>query len=397
MASATVGDDAHLVTALAERYPSTAISHEWLTIPGGSENVVLALLDLLPQSEVITTVYDPDGGWPRQLTDRRIRPSVLNRLPAARRHYPKLVPLMDAAFRRFDVGGYDLVVSSNHACAKNVRTRDARPAPVHVCYCHTPMRYVWDPAFLEGERLGRLGHAAFRAALPHLRRTDLRGAAQVDRFVANSSAVAERIRTIYGRDATVVHPPVDVARFAGAARRLAPDAPYLVFGRVVPYKRVDQAVQACERLGRPLIVAGTGRDLDRVRSLAGRQTTFVGRVPDHELAPLFAGARALLFPGEEDFGIVPVEAQAAGVPVVGMGRGGIRDSVVDGTTGVLYDTATVDGLIAAIERFEALELVEGAVRANAERFAPDRFARAMGDVLLRATDTIAAMPAARAT
>lgn len=357
---------------LAQRFPRVAISHEWLTIPGGSEQVVMALLELLPQAELFTTVYDP-APWPALLTERPVHASPLDRLPGARTQYPKLLPLMDAAFRSFDLGGFDLVVSSNHACAKNVRTREAVPRPVHVCYCHTPMRYVWDPAFLEGERLGAVGRAVFNAALPRLRRTDLRGAEQVDVFVANSTVVAERIATHYGREATVVHPPVEVDRFLGQARTAGDDAPYLFFGRMVPYKRADLAVAACERLGRPLVVAGEGRDLERVKAMAGPSTTFLGRVSDAELAGLFAGSRALLFPGEEDFGMVPIEAQAAGVPVIAYRRGGARDTVTDGETGLLFDEQTVASLCAAIEAFESRAWDERALRANAERFRPERF------------------------
>jgi glycosyltransferase involved in cell wall biosynthesis len=372
-----------MAEALAERFPRVAISHEWLTIPGGSEKVVMALLGILPQAELFTTIYDP-APWPALLTDRPVHVSPLNRIPGARTQYPKLLPLMDAAFRRFDMSGYDLVISSNHACAKNVRTREAVPRPVHVCYCYTPMRYAWDPAFLEGERMGRVAHAAFRALLPRLRRTDLRGADQVDLFVADSTVVAERIARHYERDSVVVHPPVDVARFLDQPREADPDAPYLFFGRLVPYKRADLAVAACERLGRPLVVAGEGRDLERVKALAGPSTRFAGRVPDDELAELFATSRALLFPGEEDFGIVPVEAQAAGLPVVGYGVGGLRDTVRDGETGVLYDEGGVDGLIAAIERFESLELDDAALRANAAGFRPERFAAEMTNVLIEA-------------
>jgi glycosyltransferase involved in cell wall biosynthesis len=251
------------------------------------------------------------------------------------------------------------------------------------------MRYVWDPTFLEGERLGRVGAGAFRAALPFLRRADLRGAREPDTFVANSTVVADRIRRFYDREATVVHPPVDVARFVHRPRAATEDAPYLVFGRVVPYKRVDLAVAACERLGRRIVVAGDGRDLDRVRSVAGPNTTFAGRVDDAELAELLATSRALLFPGEEDFGIVPVEAQAAGLPVIGNAAGGVRDSVVDGRTGVLYDVPTVDGLVEAIERFETLELADADLRENARRFAPERFREAFATVLLDRTPTAA--------
>jgi glycosyltransferase involved in cell wall biosynthesis len=211
---------------------------------------------------------------------------------------------------------------------------------------------------------------------------DLRGSRQPDSYVANSTVVAERIALRYGREAEVVHPPVEVARFLGRARESRADAPYLVFGRVVPYKRADLAVAACERLGREVIVAGEGRDMERVRAVAGPHTTFLGRVADRDMADLFAGARALLLPGEEDFGIVPVEAQAGGLPVIGNSAGGVRDSVLDGETGVLYEDATLEGLCGAIERFEALDLDDVAVRANARRFAPDRFMRDMGRVML---------------
>lgn len=378
-----------LVGALARRYPRVAISHEWLTVPGGSEKVVTSLLDLLPGAELFVSVYDP-APWPEAIKGRAVHPSFLNRIPGSRKHYARLLPLMDRAFRSFDLDGYDLIVSSNHASAKNVRTP---PGAVHVCYCHTPMRYIWEPSFLAGERLGRVGRLAFRACLPYLRRTDLRGARQPSLFIANSTVVAERIALRYGRQAKVIHPPVEVSRFLDRPREAGPDAPYLVFGRVVPYKRVDLAVAACRRMGRRLLVAGEGRDLVRVRAIAGEGATFLGRVPDEEVASLFARSRALLFPGEEDFGIVPVEAQAAGLPVIGNGNGGVRDSVVDGVGGVLYEQETVDGLCAAIERFEGMQMPEPPIRASALRFAPARFQREMAQVLLEAGE---GLPQARA-
>ena len=362
---------------LAERFPRVAIAHDWLSTPGGSEKVVAALLAILPQAEIFTTVYDRSCYGP-PIAARPVHPSVLDRLPGARMHYPKLLPLMNAAWRRVDLRGFDLVVSSSHACAKNVRVPPGIP---HVCYSHTPIRYVWDPEFRHGERLGPVGSLAFRGLLPTLRRADLRGAHSVDRFVANSTVVAERIHRIYGRESTVVHPPVEVERYLEAPRAASADAPYLAFGRVVPYKRVDLAVQACAELGRRLIVAGVGRDLERVRALAGPETTFVGRVDDAELRRLLATSRALLFPGEEDFGIVPVEAQAAGLPVVGFARGGVRDSVRDAVTGVLYNESGVEGLRAAIERFETLELSEAAIRDNARAFALPRFISGICEVL----------------
>lgn len=356
--------------------PLVAVSHEWLTVPGGSENVVLEVLELFPDAEIFTTVYEPSA-WPKAITDRPVHPSFLDRLPGARSHYPKLLPLMDRAFRSFDLSGFDLVISSNHACAKNVRVPDGVP---HVCYCHTPMRYAWDPSFLDGENLGAAGRLAFNAALPHLRRTDLRGSRGVTAFAANSSFVRDRIRRTYARDAEVVHPPVAVERYLDVPRG-AEDGPYLVFGRMVPYKRADLAVAACERLGRKVVVAGTGRDEERVRAAAGPNTTFLGRVPDDELPDLFASSRALLFPGLEDFGIVPVEAQAAGLPVIAFGEGGVRDSVLDGETGVLFRPQTVEGLCEAIERFETLELDDGRLREHARAFGADRFRARFGELV----------------
>lgn len=369
------------VNALAAAFPRAVISHEWLTVPGGSEKVVLAILDLLPHAEIIASVYDP-APWPEQLTGRPVHPTFVNRIPKARTQYPKLLPLMDAGFRRMDVSGYDLVVSSNHACAKNVQT--AKEEAVHVCYCHTPMRYAWDPGFLAGEDLGGVGTAVFKALLPQLRRADLRGSKQVDHFVANSTVVADRIAEHYGRHSVVVHPPVDVAeRLAAPRAALGDDAPYLFFGRVVPYKRADLAVEACARLGRRLVVAGGGRDLERVKAMAGPGVDFRGKVSDAELVELFATSRALLFPGEEDFGIVPVEAQAAGLPVIGNADGGVRDSVRDGVSGVLYGPGDdhLGALVAAMERFEGLRLDEAQVRANAEPFAPECFAERFSAVL----------------
>jgi glycosyltransferase involved in cell wall biosynthesis len=284
---------------------------------------------------------------------------------------------MNQAFRRFDLDGFDLVVSSNHACAKNVRTP---PGAKHLCYCHTPMRYAWEPEFLAGEDLGPVTRRVAPLIARHLRKTDRTAAAGPDRYVANSTHVALRIRTYYGREATVVHPPVEVDRFLDVPR--VPGDYYLFFGRIVPYKRADLAVAACAKLGRPLKVAGEGRALDAARAVAGPGTEFLGHVPDDEVAGLFAGARALLFPGEEDFGIVPVEAQAAGIPVIAYGVGGVRDSVVDGQTGVLYDDADVDSLCAAIERFEALDLDEDVIRDNARRFAPEVFDRGIADELV---------------
>ena len=350
--------------------------HEWLTVPGGSEKVVLELLRMLPQAEVFTSVYDPEP-WRDTLADRRVNVSFLDRLPGARRHYAKLLPLMNAAFESFDLSRFGLVVSSSHSCAKNVLTT---PDTLHVCYCHTPMRHAWEPRFLDGEPLSPPAAAVARLLmLPRLRRDDLVGAARPDVLVANSTHVQARIAKYYRRDARVIHPPVEIDGFLGRARREGDY--YLVLGRVVPYKRVDIAVAACARLERRVKVVGTGRALPAARAAAGPGCEFLGHVPDAELGDLLAGARALLFPGEEDFGIVPVEAQAAGVPVIAYRGGGARDSVIEGQTGFFFPEQTAESLAVAILEFESASLDEAAIRANARAFAPERFRARFAELL----------------
>ncbi|MCW3064902.1 MAG: glycosyltransferase family 4 protein [Solirubrobacterales bacterium] len=366
--------DAH--AELRRRFPRVAVTHEWLTIPGGSEQVVAQVLELFPDAELFTSIYDPEP-WAPPIAGRRVHASFLDRLPGARRHYPKLLPLMNLAFESFDLSGFDLVISSNHACAKNVVVA---PGARHVCYCHTPMRYAWDPRFLAEEDLGRAAALAARALLPRLRRQDFLAAQRPDAILANSTTVAERVARHWRREAEVLHPPVDVDRFLTLPR--APSDYYLVLGRVVPYKRVDLALGACARLGRRVKVAGDGRALETARVLAGPEAELLGRVPDADQPGLLAGARALLFCAEEDFGMVPVEAMAAGVPVIAYGVGGARDSVLDGETGILFDDQTEDSLMDAIERFEALSFDEDHLREHARAFGPERFRAELAEHVL---------------
>jgi glycosyltransferase involved in cell wall biosynthesis len=372
--------DEERIERLRARFPRVAVVHDWLTIPGGSEEVVLELLELFPHAELYTSVYDP-ARWPPQITQRPVHASYLSRIPGAKRWYPRLLPLMSRAFESFDLSRFDLVLSSSHANAKNVHT----PATtLHVCYCHTPMRYAWEPQFLAGEKMSPLTRRLLPPLLARLRRQDLAGAIRPDIFVANSISVAARIRRFYGRDAVVVHPPVDIDHYLQLPR--APQDYYLVFGRVVPYKRVDVALRATELLKRPLRVAGSGRALGSLRGDAGPTAQLLGPVSDSRRDELLSGARALLFPGEEDFGIVPVEAQAAGLPVIAYGVGGARDSVLDGATGVLFGEQTPQSLAAAIERFEQLTLDPDAARQNAQRFSRERFRAEMAAVIERAAD-----------
>ncbi len=372
-----------LIEGLRARFSRVAIAHDWLTLPGGSEQVLLELIEMFPHAELFTSVYDPEP-WGPEILERPVHASWLNRVPRAKSLYPKLLPLMSAAFESFDLSGFDLVISSSHACAKNVKAPSGVP---HVCYCHTPMRYAWDPAFLEGEQIGLLTRALLPAVLSYLRKKDLAGASRPSVYVANSQYVADRIQRIYGREARVVHPTVDVDRFLPVQR--SPSDYYLTLGRVVPYKRVDLAVRACAQLGVALKVAGDGRALDAAKELAGPDTEFLGRIADSELPGLLAGARALLFCAEEDFGIVPVEAQAAGVPVIAYGVGGALETVLDGETGVLYPEQSVASLVGAIERFEGLSFADGRLRTHARDFSPEHFRGEMARVI----QDVASVPA----
>src|SRR3954463_744627 len=346
--------------ALRGSFRRSAIVHDWLTIPGGSEKVLFELMELLPDADLFTSVYD-ESRWP-ELRERAVNVSFLDRLPGVERYYPKLLPLMNMAFESFDLSEYDLVVSSSHSCAKNVLTgSDA----LHLCYCHTPMRHAWEPRHLAGE-LGAGSALAARMLLGRLRRNDLLGASRPDVYVANSTHVAARIRKHYPRDAIVIPPPVNVEAHLHRPRRERDY--YLVLGRIVPYKKVDLAVGACATLGRPVKVVGEGRGLEAARAAAGADAEFLGYVPDEELAELLSGARALLFPGEEDFGIVPVEAQAAGVPVIAYGVGGGRDRLPAGQTGVLSGAQRPQALPDAILHFAQLTFDDAGIRANARRF-----------------------------
>lgn len=356
-----------------------ALVHDWLVAWGGSESVLLSLSRMFPDAPIYTFVWDPDAVVEERFAGRDIRPVVPNSVPGRGRFYRGLLPFMPAGFSRLDLRDFDLVVSSSHAFSKAVRMRtDAR----HVCYCHTPPRYLWDlsDAYLPSWK-GRLARPLVR----RLRRRDREAAAGVDDFVANSRVVAGRIRRSYGRSAGVIHPPVDVERFR-RYRGGSPENEYFVAGgRLVGYKRLDLAILAANRLALDLKVFGCGPEERRLRRLAGPTVEFLGWVPDERLVSVLAGARAFLFPGEEDFGILPVEAQAAGCPVVAFEKGGARETVVDGTTGILFDAQTTDGLIGALERLNAGRWDPEECRENAKRFSRARFETEILHSILEAT------------
>jgi len=341
-----------------------ALVHDWLTGMRGGERCLEAFCELFPEADLFTLLHVPGTVSP-VIERRRITTSFVQRLPDVERRYRAYLPLFPLAVRGFVLRGYDLVLSSSHCVAKA-----ARPGPgaLHVCYCFTPMRYVWDLAADYRRTAGPLVRALMPPVAAALRRWDRATATRVHHFVAISRFVADRIRRCYGREADVIYPPVDVGRFEPGE---GPGEFYLVVSALAPYKRVDLAVEAATRLGRRLLVVGTGPEERRLRALAGPTVEFLGWRSDAEVAGLYRRCRAVLFPGVEDFGIVPLEALAAGRPVIAYAAGGALETLVgleDGVgepTAVFFAEQTVDALVDAIRRFEA----------NASRFDPKALRR----------------------
>ena len=346
-----------------------AIVHYWLVEMRGGERVVEALCELFPDADVFVNVYDPTAAS-STIARHRVRTTFVDRLPFARRLLATYLPLMPLALEQLDLRGYDLIVSSESGPAKGVI------APLgarHICYCHSPMRYVWDlyHEYLAG--VGPLARLPMRLAAHYLRAWDVTSASRVDQFVANSEHTRRRIAQYYRRDAEVVSPPVNVAELRSRARRgEGVEDFYLLAGQLTAYKRPDLAVRAFSRLRRPLVVLGRGEELAKLRRLAGPNVRFLGWQPDDVLHDHLARCRALVFPGEEDFGILPAECMAAGRPVIAFGRGGALETVADGETGVLFGEQTEESLMRAVERFEALEPALDTRRIAAHAAAFDR-------------------------
>jgi glycosyltransferase involved in cell wall biosynthesis len=357
-----------------------AIVHDWLTGMRGGEKVLEALFGLYPDAALFTLVHRRGSVSP-VIEGRRVRRSVVDRLPFSASRYREYLPLFPFAIEQFGFDDFDLVVSSSHCAAKSVVVPGRA---THVGYCHSPMRYAWDQfeAYFGPARVGRAASAALRPVMAALARWDRRTAGRVDRYVANSQYVAGRIGRYYNRVAEVVYPPVDTAFFTPEPAR--PRTHYLIVSALVPYKRVEVAVEACSRLGRPLVVAGDGperRRLEAIAAAAGGSVTFTGPQTADEIRDLYRGAHAVLLPGEEDFGIVPVEAQACGTPVIALGRGGALETVADDVTGLHVAEPAPEAFAAALERAESIQWNRAALRASAQRFSHDAFATGFSAVV----------------
>lgn len=368
------------MTSYLQTTPRVAIVHEWFTSMRGGEKCVEALCELFP-SAVLFTLVHVKGSVSRTIEQMPIRTSFIQHLPFARTRYRHYLPLFPAAIQRFDLTGFDIVISSNHAVAKGVRTA---PRTLHICYCHTPMRYIWhlyDDYFGAGQA-GMVTRAAMSVFIGYLRRWDVKTAVNPHYFVANSENVRRRIRELYGRDADVIYPPVDTNFFR--ASNSTGDY-FLIVSALVPYKRIDLAIEAFNRIDEKLVIIGTGPEEAKLRRLARRNIEFVGWQPDERLREYYAGCKAVIFPGEEDFGIVPVEAMAAGKPVIAYGRGGALETVRDTParrTGILFHEQSVASLLDALRRFGEIEFSPQDIRRHALQFDRSVYKERMMDYVL---------------
>ena len=349
-----------------------AFVHEWLIDRGGSENVLEAMLELYPTAPIFTVIADTTGACKSICAGREIHQTFIAGLPRARKWYRNYLPLMPLAIEQLDLRGYDMVISNSHAVAKGVITG---PDQVHLAMVHSPIRYAWDlqHQYLEEAGLTRgVKSLAARILLHYIRNWDSRTANNIDYFLGNSKFIVRRIMKVYRRQAEVLYPPVDVSAFTSGNTK---EDFYLTASRMVPYKKVDMIVEAFSQMPeKRLVVIGTGPDFEKVRNKASRNIEMRGYQPFEILKETMQRAKAFVFAAEEDFGIVPVEAQACGTPVIAYGKGGALETVIDGKTGIFFEEQTPESLISAVEKFEQLPLFNQQVlRQNAERFSKQRF------------------------
>lgn len=345
-----------------------AIVHEWLSVYGGSERVVEVIHELFPEAPIYTLVYDEDN-MPERFKNYDIRTTFVQKLPFAKKKYPNYLPLMPRAFEELDLIEYDLVISSSTACAKGVITRSDA---IHICYCHTPTRYAWEFYYEYTKDMSRIKRFIVSNFMHKFRLWDRLAADRVDYFIANSNYIKGRIAKYYRREAEVIFPPVNTHLYHIGN---IDENYYLVVSRLVPYKKIDIVVQAFNELGLPLMVIGTGSEEKRIKALARENIKFLGRLSDEQIAEYYAKCKAFVFPGEEDFGITPIEAQAAGRPVIAYKRGGVLDTIVDGKTGILFKEQTVESLIGAVQLYEkeGVAYSKKQIKQHADEFSVERF------------------------
>lgn len=351
-----------------------ALIHDWLNQIGGAEDVLETIVQMFPEAPLYTSLYWRKG-MPEHWREWPIQTSFIDKLPFAHKKQQLYFPLYPFAFEQFDFRGYDVVLSNKSGFCHGIITD---PETVHICYCLTPTRYVWRyHQYAEQEQLGRLTRLGLAPFLTFLRQWDRLAADRVDHFIAISEVVRRRINKVYRREATIIYPPVETSRFVPVSQ---PDEYYFFVGRLVPYRRLDVLIEAFNKLGRPLVIAGSGRDRERLENLAQDNITFLGYVPDEELPRWLANCRAFVWPGEEDFGIAPVQAMAAGRPVLAYAAGGALDTVVPGTGALFYEQTAV-AIMEAVEQFDHTAVSPDFIRAHAEQFDTAVFKQKLHDFI----------------
>lgn len=368
----------------------TAIVHDWLVNYGGAERVVEQMLLLYPDADIYTLVYD-EKKMGKIFPKEKVHTSSLQKIPMAEKLYTKFLSLMPKAFEEFDLTGYDLVIASSSCCAKGVITSPTTP---FIAYIHSPMRYAWDLYYDYLKNSGRLTKFFMKRWMPDIRKWDYISSQRIDTLVANSSYIARRIKKFWNRDAAVVYPPVDTDRLS-VSDEAAGDY-FVVFSRFVPYKRIDLAISACARLNKKLIVIGSGSQEKELKLLAAScknaDIKFTGRISDSEVKAYLQKCRALIFCAEEDFGIIPVEAQACGRPIIAFGKGGALETVVNEKTGVFFEEQSVESLVKAIEKFEKLDKENTfnpkKIREHAEKFSAENFRKNLSEQIRLTEDKV---------
>ncbi len=369
-----------------------ALIHDWLTGMRGGEKVLEVLCELFPCAELFTLLHIPNA-ISEIIEERKIHTSFIQKLPNVEKRYRHYLPLFPRAIEQFNVDKFDIIISSSHCVAKGIKKR---PKTLHICYCHTPMRYIWDMyhSYFRNNGSGIVTRMAMAAFVNYLRRWDTSSSDRVDFFIANSNHVAERIKRIYNRDAEVIYPPVDIRNFRISK---AEGGYYLIVSAFAPYKRVDLAIESFNRLGLPLKIIGTGQDEKRLKKIASSNIEFLGWKSDRELVDYYANCKALIFPGEEDFGIVPVETMASGRPVIGYGKGGILETVVplqgswsrgqqsgENPTGIFFHKQSTESLMNAVKQFEKrqLQFDKEKIRRHAIKFDRGIFKQRIKDYIM---------------
>lgn len=352
-----------------------ALVHDYFIQMGGAEKVAEELHKLFPTAPMYTTV-DARAKLPAGLRNAPVRTSWMQHLPGIKKNFRHYFPVYPLAVEGFNLKEYDLILSSTSGYAKGVRKRRGA---MHICYCHTPMRWAWRyDDYARREEFGKAKRAILPPILAALRRWDLRAAEQPDFYIVNSHNVAQRVKEIYKRESVVIPPPIDVSRFT----QNEPDEDfYLVLSRLISYKQIDLAIEACKKLNRRLVVIGDGPDRKRLEKIAGKETEFLGRQPDEVVTRYASRCRALIFPGEEDFGMVPLEINASGRPVIAYRAGGALETVVEGKTGMFFDEQSVESVISAIEEFETRSWNRQVMRQHAEKFDTQVFTERVSDFL----------------